>query len=162
MKKHILLSLGIVALLSTGCPVGLDHPLDEPNANKIDKALLGTWESESESAEVKSVTVSEASATQYNIEVHERGEMYVLETDKLIGWTTTLSGANFLYLKPDNEEKFYHYQYKFDGQKLITNDVSLLDGGVDAVTSTKTLRSQVEKSMKSEEWANETQTWHKK
>jgi hypothetical protein len=162
MKKHILLSLGIVAILATGCPVGLDHPLDEPNANKIDKELLGTWESESESAEVKSVTISEASSTQYNIEVHEHGEMYVLETDKLIGWTTTLAGAKFVYLKPDNEEKFYHYQYKFDGQQLITNDVSLLEGGVDAVTSTKALRDQVEKSMKSDEWATETQTWHKK
>ena len=61
MKKHILFSLALVAILATGCPVGLDHPLDAPNANKIDKDLLGTWNNASEGAEVVKVSITEAS-----------------------------------------------------------------------------------------------------
>jgi hypothetical protein len=159
MKKHILFSLALVAILATGCPVGLDHPLDAPNANKIDKDLLGTWNNASEGAEVVKVSITEASPTQYNVEVLERGEMYALETDKLVAWVTTVNKGNFLYLKPENEEKFYHYQYRFDGGDLVTNDVSLLDGGMDAVTDTKSLRKQVETSMDNPEWGQETQTW---
>jgi hypothetical protein len=161
MKKYILLSLALVTVLATGCPVGLDHPLDAPNANPIDKELLGTWINAGESAEVKQVIITEASPTQYNIEVLERGEMYALETDKLVAWVTTLNKGNFLYVKPENEEKFYHYQYRFDGSDLLTNDVSLLDGGMDAVVDTKSLRKQVQASMSNEEWGQEIQTWTK-
>lgn len=162
MKKHILLGLAIIALLSTGCPVGIDHPLDELNANKIDKDLLGTWVNETEGAEVLQVSFSEASGTQYKVEVLERGEMYALDTDKLMGWVTSIKSVPFVFFKPEGEEKFYHYQYRFEGNKLITNDVSLLDGGIDAVTSTKAFRQQVEASMANPEWGQETQTWHRK
>lgn len=159
MKNHLLLSLALVAVLAMGCPVGLDHPLDTPNANEIDRELLGSWFNESETAEVLEVKITEASATKYNVEVMKRGEMYALETDKLVGWVTTLNKGKFIYLKPENEEKYYHYQYRFIGSKLITNDVSLLDGGVDAVTDTKSLRKQVQSSMSNAEWGLETQTW---
>ena len=144
--KHTLLALlPIMVLLMTGCPVGLDYSLGKPGSEEINKALIGTWVNASEEAEVKK----------------ERGEMYSLETNDLQGWVTSVGEKSFLYLKPDGEEKYYHYCYWMDGENLITCDVSLLDGGVDAVTSTETLRQQVAKSMSMSDWGSETQEWGK-
>lgn len=44
---------------------------------------------------------------------------------------------------------------------FITCDVSLLNGGVDIVTSTSTLRSEVISSMNKTEYCTETLTWEK-
>jgi hypothetical protein len=161
MKKNLLFALSLVALLSTGCPVGIDHPLDVTNSNNIDKGLIGTWVNDSEGAEVLRVSISEASATQYGVTVLERGEMYALETDKLSGWVTTVGKGDFVFFKPEGDEKYYHYQYKINGDKMVTNDVSLLDGGIDAVNSTAAFRKQVATSMSNEEWGQETQNWHR-
>jgi hypothetical protein len=161
MKKLSILFLGLVTLLSTGCPVGLDYALGVPGSEKINPALIGTWHCERESPEVVRAKVEKGEQNSYKVTVLERGEMYALETDNLQGWITTLNNATFLYLKPEGEEKFYHYQFSLEGSKLTTNDVSLLDGGVDAITSTESLRDQVKKSMSHEEWASEPSTWTK-
>lgn len=161
MKKISILLLGLVALLCTGCPVGLDYAIGEPGSEKIDQGLVGKWLSENSGAEVLSVDIAKKDDHSYKVTVLERGEMYALETDNLTGWVTTVNGGNFLYLKPDGEDKFYHYQYRFDGKDLVTNDVSLLDGGIDAVTSTETLRKQVATSMGMDGWADEKNTWTK-
>jgi hypothetical protein len=123
--------------------------------------LLGTWEAQAEDPEVKQVSISRADENTYAIKVIERGSMYALETDDLEAWVTEIGKASFLFAKPHGEDKYYHYQYAFDGKDLVTNDVSLLDGGVDAVTSTETLRAQVAASMKMEGWAEEKITWVK-
>ena len=160
--KHTLLALlPIMVLLMTGCPVGLDYSLGKPGSEEINKALIGTWVNASEEAEVKKVKLAKGKDNSYEVTVLERGEMYSLETNDLQGWVTSVGEKSFLYLKPDGEEKYYHYCYWMDGENLITCDVSLLDGGVDAVTSTETLRQQVAKSMSMSDWGSETQEWGK-
>ncbi|MEY3442953.1 MAG: hypothetical protein RLZZ519_1234 [Bacteroidota bacterium] len=160
-KHTLFVLLPIMVLLMTGCPVGLDYSLGTPGSEEINKDLVGTWVNSSEEAEVKRVKIAKGKDNSYEVTVLERGEMYSLETDELQGWVTSVEEKSFLYLKPDGEEKYYHYCYWMDGANLQTCDVSLLDGGVDAVTSTETLRKQVATSMHMSEWGSEIQDWSK-
>jgi hypothetical protein len=159
MKKYLLFILPLVVLLATGCPVGLDYALGDVGNEKIDDRLVGSWHSLSTESEVQRVEIAKNDKNSYKITVKERGEMYALETDNLTGWVTTVKEKNFVYFKPEGEEKFYHYCYWWDGSALITCDVALLDGGVDAVTDSKSLRAQVERSMAMDGWGEETIEW---
>ena len=142
------------------CPIGLDYSLGTPGTEKIDPHLTGTWLCTDNDAEVLKVSFTKRDNTSFNVEVLQRGEMYSLNTDKLIGWTTTVNGKTFLYVKPDDEERYYHYCYSFDNKNTLRiHDVSLLDGGVDAVTSTESLRTQVGNSIEKEGWGKEQLTY---
>lgn len=155
-----MISLAACAMLWMGCPVGLDYSLGEPGTEKIDKGLLGTWSNGITDEAVQSVKITEGDNNTYHVEVLERGELYSLETTELTGYFTELKGEKFIYLQPDGEEKFYHYNYKLNGKKeLVSVDMALLDGGIDAVTSTESLREQVSNSMKMEDWGKEPLTW---
>lgn len=163
MKKLLHLSILILVITTFyGCPVGIDYPLGIPGKEKINKDLIGTWVSDSKEAEVLKVKFEKNDDNSYKVTVLERGEMYALETDNLTGWITELEGSTFLYLKPEGEEKYYHYSFSFsEKDKLISTDVSLLDGGVDAVTSTEAFRKQVASSMKKAEYGTEIIGWTK-
>jgi hypothetical protein len=156
MKKLISFSLlAFIVLAFYGCPIGLDYSLGSPGSEKIDEALVGTWQISKGDGDVLKLRISKKTTNSYDVEVLERGEYYSLGTDQLTGWTTTVKGEKFFYVKPDIEEKYYHYHYEISDNKLIVHDVSLLDGGVDAVTSTEELRGQVERSMSKEGWGQE-------
>lgn len=91
----------------------------------------------------------------------ERGSLYALETDELIGYCTEIKGLKFVYLKPENEEMYYCYCYRFDGNDLVTHDVALLVGGAEVVQSTEALRKEIEGSIDEEGWGKEPKTWLK-
>ncbi|MEZ4776567.1 MAG: hypothetical protein R3D00_25550 [Bacteroidia bacterium] len=150
--KNLLFStmLLVFAVLISGCPVGLDFPLGDPGKEKIDERLLGTWIDQSGEAEMQKLTLTKKDDYTYEVHVLEKGEMYALQVDYLDAWVTTLEGQSFLFGKPhdENDQKFYHYHYVFDGEDLIVHDVSLLEGGIDAVTSREALRKEVVASMK--------------
>lgn len=155
MKKAIstlssTVALLLIAMLNAGCPVGLDYPLGSPSEEKLDAKLIGTWVSQSTDSEIKRVKVAKKDDNTYSIEVLERGEMYALETDNLKAWVTKFNGSTFLFAQPDdpNDQKYYHYHYKFEGNKLVMSDMSLLVGGMDAVTSQEALHKEVMESMK--------------
>jgi len=163
MSKKLLFFAAFAVMITSfyGCPIGIDYPLAKTGGEKINKDLIGTWVAEGD-GEVKKATISKNDDNSYKITVEERGEMYSLETDNLSGWITELDGKSFLIFKPENEEKYYHYMIKESGKRtMVTCDVSLLDGGVDAVTSTETLREQVSLSMKKAEFCVETTRWTK-
>ncbi len=163
MKKFVHLSIFILVITSFyGCPVGVDYPLGTTGTEKINKELLGTWVSDSKDAEVLKVKFEKNDDNSYKVTVLERGEMYALETDNLTGWVTEVEGKTFFYFMPENENKYYHYMVKeADKSKMVTCDVALLDGGVDAVTSTEALRKQVATSMKNPDYGLETISWTK-
>ncbi len=163
MKKLIYYTtFFILILINYGCPVGLDFPLGNPGKEKINPTLLGTWVTDNDDAEVLSVTFSKQDDFTYKVTVNERGTMYALETDNLSAWITKFEGKEFLYLKPDNEDKYYHYMLlKLDEKTLISTDLSLLDGGVDAVKSTESLRKEVKNSINKSEFGNEKIEWFK-
>jgi hypothetical protein len=160
-KSYLLLLLPAVILLMTGCPIGLDYSLGNPGTEKIDKTLVGTWRNHQEEPEVKRVKIERTDDESYSVTVLERGEMYSLETDNFTAWITTIEEKNFFYLRPAGEDEYYHYCYWMEGSTLVTTDVALLDGGVDAVSSTETLRGQVARSMRMDEWGKEIQEWTK-
>jgi hypothetical protein len=148
------IAMAATVLVSIGCPVGLDYPLGKPDSEKLDKKLIGTWVSQSDDSEIKKVKVTKNDDYKYDIEVLERGEMYALETDFLTGWVVAFKGQNFICAQPTDgdDNKFYHYHYAFDGNKLVLHDMSLLVGGMDVVTSQETLQEEVAASMKKEDF----------
>ena len=160
MKKYRLWLLFMFLFSLTACPVGLDYPLGEKENEEFDKQLIGTWKCTNESAEVIKVEIKANGENGATILVMERGELYALETDKFSGWCTTLENRKFVFFKPEGEEKYFHYEYLFsDKNSFSSNDVSLLVGGVDAVTSTTALRNEVSASMQEADWGTEKLEW---
>lgn len=155
-----LLTLSLIFILYA-CPIGLEYSLGIPGSEKIDTKLIGTWKVNGETdAEVIELTIAKRDNMSYNVTVLEAGEMYSLTTKKLTGWVTKVDGETFLYVKPEDEEKYYHYHYSFDDKNTMRIfDVSLLDGGVDAITSTESMRTQVANSIGKEGWGTEQLTY---
>lgn len=150
------------ALLFSGCPVGVGYAPGIPGKDAIDEKLYGSWKCQDTGGEVLKIrfSKSENSGT-YQVRVLERGPMYVLENDDFIGYCTEIKGLKFVYFKPENEERYYCYCYRFDGNNLITHDVSLLVGGAEVVQSIEAHRKEIEASIDKEGWGKETKTWRK-
>lgn len=163
MKALIKTALfAIIICTFYGCPVGLDYPLSEPGKEKIDNDLIGVWKNNDPESEIIRVKISKKDKYSYSVQVLEKSEMYALETDNFTGWNCTVNNEKFLFFKPDNEDKYYHYYIKqLKGSKMLTCDLALLDGGKDAVTSTDALQKEAISSMKMEEFCKETDQWIK-
>jgi len=159
--------LPILMLVLSGCPIGLDYPAAEPGSEKVNNKLIGTWRfqptEQLKEAEVIEVVLEKDGNNALKATVMERGEMYSLETNDLVVYETDINGLHVLYFKPNDETKYYHYQYKLEGDNtLILADISLLDGGVDTVTSTESLRDQIKLSMAKPEFHKEFKTYKRK
>ncbi len=166
MKKFILNLVFALPflLLFTGCPVGVDYPLGTPGSEEIDKALIGAWTTEGEDPDYRTVTISKKDNFSYDVEVFEPGSMYSLDVTKFTAWVTKIEGKTFLYAQPvgSSDEQYYLYCYEaIDKNTLKSFDVSLLVGGVDAITSTEAYRAEVEASMKMEDFLSDEKTWTK-
>lgn len=140
----------LIAMLTTGCPVGVSYPLGNPGTEKIDQNLLGVWVAVADTADLLKIEISKKDDYTYQVEVLEEGEHYVLDGNSFDSWVTKLDGKTFLYSKPtdDDEDSYYVYNYQFEGEKMVIQDVGLLVGGVDAVTSTEAFREEVSASLK--------------
>lgn len=151
--KKLIYFLPFVLLL-TACPIGLDYTPGNIGTEAVDPRLEGVWtlDVSTPDHEVKTVSFKKQSKYAYAVNVIERGEMYGLESDDLLMYQTNINGLNVMYLKPSDEDKYYMYQFEFDGNQLIVGDISLLDGGVDGVTSTESLRQQIVTSKEKEEF----------
>lgn len=164
MKSIYLVAFFLISLMLifSGCPVGIDYPLDTPGSKPIDKKLLGTWENNNKDADIQKVKISKGSNNSYEIEVINTGEYYMMETKKFTAWITKIGNENFLYAKPDNENKYYVYHYSITGKNSFeSSDVRLLVGGLEAVTSTEAFRAEIEASMKLDDCFADFNTWTK-
>lgn len=160
-KIATLLFLPLVFLL-IGCPVGLIFPADIIGKNPIDSRLLGTWETDNKDIEITKVKLSDNGNNTYSIEILTRGEMYSLETDHMVGWITRIGGYDILIAQPDNDQKYYHYMFRFDTDgNLVIADVPLIVDGVDGITSTESLRAEILASSKLEGFVAEERTYTK-
>ncbi len=151
--KKLLFALPFLMLL-TACPIGLDYAPGKVGTEAVDTRLEGTWvlDPSTPDHEVTKVTFKKQNKFAYMVTVEERGEMYAMETDEYFMYQTVIDGLNVMYLKPSNEDKYYLYQFELDGKQLIVGDISLLDGGTDALTSTESLRQQIATSKSMEEF----------
>ena len=153
MKKFFFL-LPLLFLL-TACPVGLNYAPGKVATEPVDARLIGTWEAECSDCEIQKVTIKKKTANEFSVQVLERGEMYALETDDLTLYQTKIDDLTILYLKPSNEDKYYLYQVVIkSASEIELGDVSLLDGGVDAISDTESLRKQISNSKDKEEFKN--------
>lgn len=145
-----LLALPLVLLLQA-CPVGTDYPLGIPDKEKADPALIGSWRSTDGTPEVIAGNIVKKTSSSFDVTVTERGEMYSLNSSVFTGYTTTLGGKNFFYVKDPEDSKYYLYHYELTGKKqLALYDVSLLEKGIDGITSTEAFRQEVLASMAKE------------
>lgn len=164
MKKLLfLLFFAPVLLLTTGCPVGIAYPLGTPGTEKIDKDLLGKWGQQDPELEVIKLEIVKTDEHTLNLHVIERGSMFMEEVDDFKGWCTKINDIQFVYFQNANDPigTYYHYAYKLEGDNLVTYDVSLLDGGTDAVVSTESFREQIKLSMQRPEFLSSKIVWTK-
>ncbi len=165
-RQHSIISLTLVlfAFILSGCPVGIDYPPGYPGKEKLDKGLIGTWYNSNPDNEVVEIEISKADDYMYSATVITAGSMYSLESIVLSGWCTEIGGLKFVYFRSvsESEPQFFSYAYNLDGNELETFNFSLLDGGVDAVTSTEAYRSQIETSIKMTGGLSDTIRWMKK
>jgi len=143
------------------CPVGTEYPLGKPGTEKIDKALIGSWISTRDDADVKRVTIKKVDKYSYDVRVTERGAMYLIDSDIFIGYVTKLDGHKFVYFKDVSDGSYYLYHYEIKGKEMITHDVGLLVGGMDAVTSTESYCAEVSASLKIDTCLTEKTVWRK-
>lgn len=164
LSLTLLLSL---AVLFSACPVSTSYPLEKKGAVKIDKALLGEWETDVEDAEVQRILFKQGTETNtYAVTVLERGSMFMADGDDFTGWLAELGGKRFLVLQQviDGvaQETYYVYNIEISGNKLVSHDISLKVGGTDAITSVQAYQEEVLASMKMEDFLASEMIWSKK
>jgi hypothetical protein len=146
MKKFTLLfSIPLLAFLF-GCPIGIMYAPGNPGTEKIDKDLIGTWQTTTEDPEFAIATITKQDDYSLHASLSNTGGLFDLKETELTCWNTVIDGLKIIYTTSDG--KYYSYAYKMDNNALTLFDVSLLEGGIDAVTSTETFRSQISASMK--------------
>lgn len=164
MKKSTIILLvmlpGIVLLW--GCPVGIKYPAGNPGTEKIDPSLVGTWEQPDTNKEIMSVRIAKKDDFSYSISILEKGSLYMGDGDEYEGWVTTINGKKILFSRSLEGEDFYMYEFTVTKKTLTTHDIALLDGGIDVVTSTESLRKQIETSLGMEGGLSEETVWKKK
>lgn len=165
MKKlrALIITLPIMFMIA-GCPVGIEVPLGTPGTEKIDKQLIGKWIQPDGEIEVKSMEIEKLDDYTLKLTVTERGAMYMDEIDVYKGWCTEINGQKFAYFQDINSNlaTYYHYAYTFAGKSLVSYDFSLLDGGIDSVSTTTNYRTQVITSMSKPEFLSGETVWVKK
>ncbi len=151
MRKLSLLSIfGICLFVLTGCPIGLDYPLGYKGEEKNDAKLYGAWEINDPEETVLAFKVTRKTENTMQFTVLEPGELFTPNTYEFTGWIVSLGGMRFLCLSEDAEPNaFYHYViHSVSETEFKISDLTLLDGGLDAVTSQENLRKEVLSSMK--------------
>ena len=164
MKKPLIpIVLLLTMFVITGCPVGVPHPLGKQGEEKINKDMLGTWVQTNTEMEVMKMEIVKRDNNSVFVNVLERGSMYSLETDNFYGWFTEIEGKNFIYMQDidDAEDDYYTYCFEVNGNTMKSYDISLLVGGVDAITSTEAYREEVKASLKMEGALSSETIWTK-
>lgn len=148
MKKLIYITFLPFTLFLFGCPVGMSYAPGKPGTEKIDQNILGTWETAYEDAEFGLASLTQKNAFSFQVHVDKIGSMYSLDEYDFEGWNTEVDGQKIVYIFSGNQYFMYGYALKQDGLHLF--DISLLEGGVDAVTSTEAFRKEISASLKKE------------
>ena len=163
MKKFVSLFSALPMLLFLfGCPVGMKYSPGKPGTEKIDEKLLGSWATAMEDAEFKKAVIAKKDEYSLNVTVSEIGSAYMPEVKEFTGWTTQVDNQRIIYVLDAAAAEYYMYGYVYQDNGLILYDLALLDGGVDAVTSTETFRAQISSSLKKPDCLNDGKLFVKK
>jgi len=156
----------VISVFLMGCPVSTTYPLGKAeSAEKIDKALIGTWTNDSTSSEATKIIIEKESETIYKITVVEKGTMFMAETTYFKAWATKLENKTFMILQERGaeglKEVYYVYSLELEKNKMTTHDITLKVGGTDAITSIETYRDEVKASMTKEGFLSGKIVWKK-
>lgn len=154
MKTVTFFLLFISVFILTACPVSSSYPLGEEGSVPLDPKLLGTWiaEEDPEGIEAKQITLSKGTTQNtYAVHVDEPGESFMANSNDFKGWLVELKSAKFLVLQELVEgtpaETYFVYHITYDGQSIVTNDITLGVNGTDAITSISAYQEEVLASM---------------
>jgi hypothetical protein len=164
MKVNFKIFLALVPalVLFCGCPVGTQFSLADPGTEKIDDKLIGTWTNHTPEHELVKVKITKKDNYTYDIEVLERGQMYALETNNLIGWVTKVGDRTFLYAREPEGTDYYHYGYEIIGENTMTSyGVSLKGKGLDEIKTNEEYRKEMTESMEKDDAISEYSEWTK-
>lgn len=162
MKKFAPLLALPMLLFLFGCPIGMKYSPGTPGTEKIDSKLLGTWETQAEDPEFKKAVITKKDDYSLSVSVSGTGSSYIPKLTEFTGWTTQVDNQRIVYILDTNDDEYYMYGYVYQDNGLMLYDVALLDGGVDAVTSTETFRSQISASLKKPDCLNDGKLFVKK
>jgi hypothetical protein len=152
--------------LLTACPVSSSYPLGKKGEVALDKQLIGVWKNDSKDSESTGVTVTKGTELNtYNVHVDEKGSAFMADGEDFIGWLTVLKGKTFFVLQQVIDgvaaETYFVYHIKYNNSTLITNDISLLVKGTDAITSIESYQEEVIASMGMDEFLTSEIQWKK-
>lgn len=117
MKRYrSLYLLPVLSIILWGCPYESKIPLGSPT-EKVDKRLLGKWESEDEV--YNSYIISPANQYEYNI----IQKATTGETHKYRGFISRIRGGYFLNAFSDSTKTYHLYRLKIDSVK---NEVTVM------------------------------------
>ena len=117
MKKYwSIYLLPVLSIILWGCPYESKIPLSKPT-EKIDRNLLGKWESEDEV--YNSYTISPANQYEYNIV----RKTTTGETHKYRGFISMIRGGYFLNAFSDSTKTYHLYRLKIDS---TNNEVTVM------------------------------------
>ncbi len=147
-----LMAMFFLALSMSGCPVALPYPLTD-TPDPLDPALLGTWVALSDEAEIQEVALTKKNNTTYLVKVLKQGAFYAAEGVDFEAQITRFEGRSILIARSVDapDEGWFHYDVSVKEGLLVVHDLSLLVGGMDAVTSTQALRKELAASLKNPE-----------
>jgi hypothetical protein len=121
-----------------GCPTETKYPLiPQTQADKASPELIGTWMTNSTSAEVQQVRISTGKqAKTYRVEVQKKGSNYDIEATTFTGWLGTFANKQYLILQEDNDS-YYLYYISLKGNTMITFNVRYKEEGDAEFASTE-------------------------
>ncbi len=149
MKKYASLLALPLLLFLFGCPVGMQYSPGFPAAKNRRKAVGYLGNLRRKNLEFKVASISKKDDYSLNVSVSGTGSTYMPKGTEFTGWTTQVDNRRIVYIRDVDANEYYMYGYTYQDNGLMLYDVALLDGGVDAVTSTETFRSQISSSLKS-------------
>ena len=153
-------------LLLTACPLSTTFPLGQKGDAEFNELLLGTWSTEASDPVVKKATISKGEEPgTAKLHVDEKGELFAADGTDFLIWLTNLENQTFLVMQQvmdgENQPTFYAQHITIAQNILTTHDISLLENGIDAVTSVEAYREEVKASMKNPEFLQEQVEWKK-
>lgn len=156
MKKYASLLVALPLLLFLfGCPVGMAYSPGVPGSEKMDDKLVGIWETAAENPEFKTAVIAKKDDYSLTVKVSGTGSAYMPKVTEFTGWTTEVDKQRIVYILDADANEYYMYGYTYENTGLMLYDVALLDGGVEAVTSTETFRKQISASLKKPDCLND-------
>ncbi len=145
--------VGLIFVLSS-CPESTSVPLASKGTVKLEKTLIGTWETDDLDINLEKFTVSQNDQFSYKVAADIWDDITEdTETEYYIAWLVPVNDQKFVVAQKtvDNktENTFYLYNYKFENGKLVLQSLNIESSVLSNIKTSeeymKTLKSAMAK-----------------